>query len=308
MGQIDHKAIKRAFARQAFYFFSGFFRILPYSVVKAMTNFIIAVAFFFVKSKRAIAKESLDIAFGNTISDEDKKRIIKTCFANLGRAAIELMYFTDHPEMIREKVSFEGKERLDNVLKQGKGAILVSAHFGNFPLMLLRLVQEKYPTNGIMRQSRDEIIEKDFLAMRNRFGLKTIYSHPRTECVNQSLKVLRNNELLFIPLDQNAGAKGGVFVEFFGQPAATATGPAVFAMRTGAPIVPIFTMREVDDRQKIIIDEPFYIEEKEDDAATILACTIKITQIIEKYIRRYPHEWGWMHRRWKTRPKEMAHV
>lgn len=304
MGQINHKAIKRAFARQVFYFFRDFFRLLPYSVVKAMTDFILVVGFFFMKSKRAIAQESLDIAFGNSISSQEKKKIIETCFANLGRAAIELMYFTNHPEMIREKVFFEGKERLDAILKQGKGAILVSAHFGNFPLMLLRLVQEGYPTSGIMRQSRDEVIEKDFLAMRTRFGLKTIYSHPRTECVNQSLKVLRNNELLFIPLDQNFGTKGGVFVEFFGQPAATATGPAVFAMRTGAPIVPIFTMRDADDRHKIIIDEPFYIEKKEDDAAAILACTIKITQIIERYIRRYPQEWGWMHRRWKTKPKD----
>ncbi len=304
MGQINHKAVKRAFARQAFYFFRGFFRLLPYSVVKAMTDFILVVGFFFMRSKRAIAQESLDIAFGDSISNQEKKKIIETCFANLGRAAIELMYFTNHPAMIREKVFFEGKERLDNILKQGKGAILVSAHFGNFPLMLLRLVQEGYPTSGIMRPTRDEIIEKDFLAMRNRFGLKTIYSLPRAECVNQSLKVLRNNELLFIPLDQNFGTKGGVFVEFFGQPAATATGPAVFAMRTGAPIVPIFTMRDVDDRHKIIIDEPFYIEGKEDDEATILACTVKITQIIERYIRRYPHEWGWMHRRWKTKPKD----
>jgi Kdo2-lipid IVA lauroyltransferase/acyltransferase len=302
MGSIDHKAIKRDFARNAFYFFRGIFRLMPYAVVKAMTSFIIAFGFVFIGSKRRIAKESIDIAFGDTITDEKKQWIIKTCFTNLGRGMIELIYFTDHPKMIREKVTFEGKEHLDAALKEGKGAILVSAHFGNFPMMLLRIVQEGYQTSGIMRETRDQIIEKDFLSMRNKFGLKTIYSHPRAECVSQSLKVLRNNELLFIPLDQNFGTKGGVFVEFFGQPAATATGPAVFAMRTGAPIIPIFTMRGEGDRHRIIVEPGFHIEEKESDDATILACTTKITRIIEQYIRRYPEEWGWMHRRWKTKP------
>ena len=306
MGSINHKAIKRDFARNAFYFFRAVFGVLPYGVVKVLTSFIIAVAFEFVKSKRKIAKESIDIALGDTVSDEKKKEIVKACFTNMGRGMIELMYFTNHPEMIREKVFFEGKANLDAALKEGKGVILVSAHFGNFPMMLLRIVQEGYQTSGIMRESRDVVIEKDFLAMRNKFGLKTIYSHPRTECVRQSLKVLRDNELLFIPLDQNFGTKGGVFVEFFGQPAATATGPAVFAMRTGAPIVPIFTMRDQGDRHKIIIEPAFHLEEKGNDEATIFACTQKITQIIERYVRKYPQEWGWMHRRWKTKPQGNA--
>src|ERR1041385_5671986 len=152
MGQINHKAIKRDFARNAFYFFRGLFRCLPYGVVKGITNFIIAVGFFFVRSKRAVAKESIDIALGDSLSQEEKERIIKTCFVNLGRGMIELMFFADHPEMIRERVFFEGKEHLDHALREGKGAILVSAHFGNFPMMLLRIVQEGYQTSGIMRK------------------------------------------------------------------------------------------------------------------------------------------------------------
>jgi Kdo2-lipid IVA lauroyltransferase/acyltransferase len=306
MGSINQKALKRDFARNVFYFFRAVFRILPYGFIRAFSRFIISVAFFFVRSKQRIARESLDIAFGNTLPEKEKQRIIRECFSSVGRGMIELLYASDHPESIRDNFFFEGKEHLDAALKEGKGVILVSAHFGNFPLMLLRLVQEGYATSGIMRPARDEIIEKDFLAIRDKFKVKTIYSLPRTTAVRQSLQALRNNELLFIPLDQNFGTKGGVFVNFFGRPAATATGPAVFAMRTGAPIVPIFTMRDGGERHKIIVEPPFHIEEKENDEATIYACTAKITEIIERYIRKYPQEWGWMHRRWKTKPKQEA--
>jgi KDO2-lipid IV(A) lauroyltransferase len=305
MGTFNHKEFKRAFARNSFYFFRGLFRHLPYGVVKAMTSVIISIGYFLVRSKRVIARESLDIAFGHTIDSQEKEKIIKKCFSNLGRGMIELLYYSDHPQMIKDKAFIENKEYLEEALKEGKGAILVSAHFGSFPLMLLRLVQEGFATSAIMRPFRDQIIEKDFVLLREKFGLGTIYSQPRTACVARSLKALRNNELLFIPLDQNFGTKGGVFVNFFGQRAATATGPAIFAMRTGAPIVPIFTHRLEDDRHRIIVEKPFYLDIKENDEATIFACIEKITQIIESYIRKYPPEWGWMHRRWKTQPKDL---
>ena len=300
MGKFNHKEFKRAIARNAFYFFRAVFRILPYGAVKVITNAIISAGFLLVKEKRDIAKESLDIAFGSTMDDQQKNRVIKECFSNLGRGMIELLYYSDHPKMIKEKAFFENIHYLQDALKEGKGAILVSAHFGNFPLMLLHLVREGFPTSVILRPSRDQKIEKDFMQLRDKFGLKSIYSLPRTTCVARALRTLRNNELLFIPADQNFGTKGGVFVDFFGRKASTPTGPAVFAMRTGAPIVPIFTHRFEDDKHKIVVDKPFHIEIKDNDEDTVFACMEKITQIIETYIRKYPQEWGWMHRRWKT--------
>ena len=169
--------------------------------------------------------------------------------------------------------------------------------------MLLRFAREGYKTNAIIRPTRDQEIEKRFLSQRTRLGLNTIYSVPRKECVDTSLKALRNNELVFIPLDQNFGSGAGVFVDFFGQKAATATGPVVFAMRTKAPLLPMFIIRQKDDTHKIIIEPPLYLEEKADDKETILVNTARITKVIERYIREYPQEWGWMHRRWKSQPK-----
>jgi len=212
---------------------------------------------------------------------------------------IELIYFMAHPKMIKEKVVFENKHYLDEALSQGKGVIAVSAHFGNFPLMLLRVAQEEYPTNAIIRSARDKKVEQYFQKLRTDLGLKTIYSHPRQVCVTDSIKALRNNEFLFIPLDQHFGSGGAVFVDFFGEKAATATGPAVFAMRTKAPIVPIFIVRQKDDTHKIIVEKPLSLEQCGNEKETIQVNIARITNVIEQYIRRYPEEWGWMHRRWK---------
>ncbi len=296
------KILKRALARYGLYFSSWLLNKFPYSIVCALTHFFIAIGFRLTKTQRTIAAESLKIAFGKEKSISERHQIIRDCFENLGRGMIELIYFMEHPEMIKERVSFEGKEYLQEAFKAGRGVIVVSAHFGNFPLMLLRFAQEGYKTNAIIRPTRDQDIEKYFLKQRSKLGLKTVYSQPRRECVETSLKVLRNNELLFIPLDQNFGSGGGVFVDFFGQKAATATGPVVFALRTQAPILPMFIIRQKDDSHKIIIEPPLKLEEREDNKETILVNTAKITGVIERYIRAYPAEWGWMHRRWKSQP------
>jgi KDO2-lipid IV(A) lauroyltransferase len=121
--------------------------------------------------------------------------------------------------------------------------------------------------------------------------------------VAQSLKSLRDKELLVVFLDQNTGSKSGVYVDFFGQKAGTATGPIIFAMRTGAVLLPIFTLRQGDsDRHKVLIEKHFYLERQATDEETIQYNVQKLTNIIEVYIRQYPAEWGWMHRRWKSRP------
>lgn len=296
------KILKRAMARYGLYFSTWLLNSFPYSIVRSLTHAFIALGFRCTLRQRKIALESLNIAFGQEKSPQEIDSIVRDCFENLGRGMIELIYFMEHPKMISERVFFEGKEFLDEAFKAGKGVIAVSAHFGNFPLMLLRFAREGYKTNAIIRPARDQEIEKNFFKQRSKLGLNTIYSQPRRECVETSLKVLRQNELLFIPLDQNFGNGGGVFVDFFGQKAATATGPVVFAMRTKAPILPMFVIRQKDDTHKIIIEPPLQLEESADDKEMIQRNTAKITRTIERYIRQYPQEWSWMHRRWKSRP------
>lgn len=299
------KRIRRALARWAYHFFSWLFALLPYRIIRGITSFLLAIGFFVIRRLRKTAMETLSIAFGDEKSRQELKKICKECFYNAGRGAIEVGVYNTRPKMIVEKFSFHGDSRkyLDAALAEGKGVLGVSAHFGNFPLMLLYLAQIGYPTNAIIRPARDERIEVHFQEARTRLGLKTIHSYPREACVTQSIRCLREKELLIVLLDQNTGSKSGVFVDFFGQKSGTATGPIIFAMRTGAAILPMFTVRDKDDTHKIIVEPHFYLEKKATDEETIQYNVQKITNIIERYIRTYPQEWGWMHRRWKSKPK-----
>jgi KDO2-lipid IV(A) lauroyltransferase len=251
--------------------------------------------------QRKIALESLTMAFGEEKTSQEIERIIQDCFTFLAKAGVELMFLMDRPRRLRERVRIVGRENLERALSAGRGAILVSAHFGNFPLMLARLSLEGYKVGGIMRPMRDTKVEKLFLKKRSRLNIKTIYSQPRKACVDATIRSLAGNEIVFIPIDQNFGT-GGVFVDFFGRKAATATGPVVLAQRTKAALIPCFIIRQPDDSHKIVFEPPLTLEEASNSKDTVILNIQRLTNIIEDYIRRYPAEWGWIHRRWKSKP------
>lgn len=281
-------------------FSSLIIKVIPGSCIYVFAGNMAALGYLIARKQRRIALETLNIAFGQEKTKGQIEQIAKDCFTFIAKSGLEIMLLMDRPQLIKKRIEMAGKSNLDAALAKGKGAILVSAHFGNFPLMMAKLSLEGYKISGIMRYMRDARAEKFFTAKRTQLGIKTIYSQPRNLCVEETIKTLRNNELVFIPLDQNFGT-GGVFVDFFGRKAATATGPVVLALRTKASILPCFIIRQKDDRHKIIFEEPLILEEP---GASIIASIQRLTNIIESYIRKYPAEWGWIHRRWKSRPSQ----
>lgn len=302
---MDYKKIRKSISR--FFGWLGFessyliIKVLPqrrlYSFARILSN----LGYLIAVKQRRIALESLTIAFGKEKTQSEIRKIAKDCFSYIAKAAAEVIFIMDRPLFFKNKVQLKAKENLDNALAKGKGVILVSAHFGNFPLMLLKLNLEGYKTASLMRRMRDERMERVFAAIRDKMGIKAIYSQPRVTSVTESLRTLRNNELLFIPLDQNFGT-GGVFVDFFGRKAATATGPVVLAQRTSAAIVPCFIVRQKDDTHTIIFEPELELKEGKSPQETLAINIQRLTVIIESYIRRYPAEWGWIHRRWKSQP------
>lgn len=274
-------------------------RIVPARYLYGIAQNISSLGYIIAGKQRNIALESLHIAFGQDKTREEIEQIARDCFSFMAKAGLEILFLMNKPKLLKERVEIVGKENLDKALAEGKGAILVSAHFGNFPLMLARLALEGYATSGIMRPMRDSRAEKFFIEKRAKMKIKAIYSQPRDTCVNKTIETLRKNELVFIPIDQNFGT-AGVFVDFFGRKAATATGPVVLAQRTKAAVLPVFIVRQKDDRHKIIFESALDLEAGRDAKETVLINIQKLTNIIESYIRRYPAEWGWIHRRWKS--------
>ena len=296
------RIFQRSLARYGLYAFNWFFSYMPYGVVRFTTKILIFIGFQFTIRQKRSAKESLQIAFGKEKNEKEIDEIIKKCFVGFGYDMAEMLYFLSHPKMVKEKVIIKGREYLDEALKKGKGVIAVTAHLGNFPLLMLKLANEGYNASAIIRQTRDPELTEYLHKRRDQVGLKTIYALPRQECVNNTIKTLRENGVVFIPVDQNFGDDGGVYVDFFGQKAATATGPIVFATRTKAVILPMFIIRDHDDVHTVIIEKPHTVEERSNDKETVVVNMAKITKLVEKYVREYPHEWAWMHRRWKSQP------
>ncbi len=298
------KKIKRALARWAYYFFFWFFSLLPLKFIFMISNGLLSIAYPFLIGMRSIAKESLTIAFSKEKSEDEIDRILRDCFFNLGRGFIEMFCYVQRPQLILKKLHLTtgSLENLEKAIKENKGVVGVSAHFGNFSLMLLYLTKLGFSIHTIIRPSRDVLIEKSFQVQRSKMNFKTILSLPRYSCVRQSLMALRKKEIVVVLMDQNTDEKSGVFVDFFGQKAGTPTGAVVFAMRTGSPILPMFTVRDGKDSHKIIIEPHFYLEIKPTEEETLQYNVQKITNIIESYIRQYPEEWGWMNRRWKNKP------
>jgi KDO2-lipid IV(A) lauroyltransferase len=134
--------------------------------------------------------------------------------------------------------------------------------------------------------------------VRESSGLKII---PRRISALAAVRRLRRNEIVGILADQNT-RKQNVFVDFFGVKAATTPGPAALALRTGAHLVPAFMLREGPGRHKLIIEEPIEPVRTGDLEADIIATTQKCADILEKYVRQYPPQWFWVHRRWSSRP------
>lgn len=277
-------------------------KLIPFSWMYKFADAVAFVGYHIASKQRGIALESLDIAFSKEKSPCEIEKIVRDCFYYMAKSGVELLFLMDRPKLLKDRVTIIGRENLDKAISQGKGVILVSAHFGNFPLMLVKLSLEGYKVAGIMRLMRDNRAESFFSHKRAKLGLKTVYSQPRKKCVEDSIRTLRNNELLFIPLDQNFGT-AGVFVDFFGTKAATATGPVVLAQRTQASILPCFIIRNSDDTHQIMFEPALTLKQGVTQEETVLKNIQEITKIMEAYIRRYPAEWGWIHRRWKTKPK-----
>ena len=279
-------------------------RLLPYGVYRVIAKGCVRLYYRTSGKLRRNAMESLTIAFGDRLSWEEKERISERSFFNLAEGIAGYLYGNVHSEHTRRTFIWEGREHLENALKAGKGAVIPVAHFGPFVWMMRAFIVEGYPTHVVMRPPRSLAVKDVFLKMAGGFGLDLICSVPLRACVTACFKVLERNELLFMPVDQNYGAAGRVFVDFFGRKAATAPGPIVYALKTDAPVLPAFVLPEQDGRFRIVIDPPMPIVSRGTERETVVHNTGVMTARVEQYVGQYPEQWSWMHRRWKAVPRE----
>jgi KDO2-lipid IV(A) lauroyltransferase len=169
---------------------------------------------------------------------------------------------------------------------------------GAFTLLGSRLAVEGYSVNVMINQGSFPKLWKRLIAYQAILGQKIFPPKPITTSVKKSLNCLRRNEILYLVADEQQ-RRGGIPVPFFGQKAFTPPGPALFSLKTGAPILPMFVLRKNRIQWTLVIGHPIEIERTSDQRKDIEALTAKFTKAIEDFIRQYPSQWTWLNRRWK---------
>jgi KDO2-lipid IV(A) lauroyltransferase len=201
-------------------------------------------------------------------------------------------------EELLGRVAVSGREHIQTAYEKGKGILVLTAHFGNWELMPVLGAHLKHPCSYVYRPLDAGVLETFLARTRTRYGGTKI---PKKRSFRKILRFLDEKGLVFLLMDQNVRREEGVFVPFFGQPAATNKGLALLALKTGAPVVPVFLVREETGFKGLILPEVPLIDtgDKEKD---IEANTLAYNRVIESVVRQYPEQWFWVHRRWKTKP------
>lgn len=254
----------------------------------------------FQKLKKT-AGRNLEIAFPE-LSAEEKNRIILGTFESLGRHLGFVSHFNKFELTdIRRVLDLVGKEHFDRAVETGRGILFFTGHFGSWEVFNLLPPAFGYKMHILVRRIDNPLIENFVDSFRTRFGCATL---DKTRSARQMFRVLENGEILGILADLNAQEKEGVFVDFFGVPASTTVSIAKLALKTNAVVLPAFAVWE-EARQKYVVYLEPAVEYKSGDVSdeNVRELTQKITNVVEKYVRRYPEQWLWIHKRWNTRPR-----
>jgi KDO2-lipid IV(A) lauroyltransferase len=254
----------------------------------------------FDRPNRPIALKNLEIAFPE-MTAQARLAILRQMYRSWGRMLAEWTHFGELSRANIEQVAtYEGKENWDEAEQRskGRGMFVLTGHYGNFELLQLAHSIYGYHLAIVHRALRNPLVDAAVCDARVRYGNRVI---ERKAGGREMLRMLRQNWMIAIALDLDV--RKGVFVDFFGMPASTSDGMARLAIATGAPVVPVFMVRQGETiRHKIKIMPPIFAEKSRDREADVRKYTQLYSDALEQMIRQHPDHWNWIHRRWKTRP------
>jgi KDO2-lipid IV(A) lauroyltransferase len=256
---------------------------------------------FTLRIRRRVVMQNLALAFPEK-SEADRRAIARATYRNLGRMIPE---FLRTPIMTKEELEqilvYEGFEILEQARAEGKGLIACTAHFGHFDLLAAVHAMKGVPMAIITRKMGRSGANDAWQEARARAGVQELVVR-KGETLKAAIRALKSQSALGYVIDQNQPKRRAIFPTFFGVPAATSSTPAVLALRTGAPVIFTVTIPLEDGRHRVIIEGPLRVPDTGDRERDILAFTQDLNDRLERWVRRYPDRWYWLHRRWKTRP------
>ena len=242
--------------------------------------------------------------YQGSISKKEMRRIARRALYNQYIGVLEVTHYF-HPrrkaELLRN-VRLEGIKRVNKAKKGGIGAIGITAHIGNFQLMGVRLALEDINFWFLVKDPKTRALTEAWYRYMDRINLNKINFSNRSDAIKGVIKVLKQSGFIMMLADEYKS--NGVKVDFFGRPTYMAAGPAVISLRTGATLLPMFIARESKSRYKIIFDKPIEYNPTGDREKDVLVLTQKRTNLLEKYVRKYPDQWLWLHSRWGKKKKK----
>lgn len=251
----------------------------------------------------AIAADNLKRAFPEW-PDERVLRTACAVYAHFGAVLFDILWMEKRPiETLRSLFRQEGTEHMRAALAKGKGVLVATAHVGNWETQGVVHASVFGPMGVVARPIDNPEIDSRLVAFRERTGNKVIY---KRRALIEVLKILKRGELVSVLIDQNVQEQDGIFVDFFGRPAATTTVAAAVTVKTGCTLMTGRSVLEPDGTYRGIYEPPVVWEPTGDRTADITALTQALTQRIENWVREIPEQWLWIHRRWKTQPNDSA--
>lgn len=274
----------------------AFFRALPRAMAFRLGSVLGSLASRVARKEYLLAVEHLTIAFGGEKSPREIRRLARRVFRIMARNFVETVRLgAMTPEEMDAVCILHGGENLDALRN---GGIVLTAHAGCWEMLGALLVRRGIPLAVVAKRLYDPRLEEELLRSRVHCGFHVI---SRGENTRDIVHVIRERKALVILIDQDTKVKG-IFVDFFGRPAHTATSPAHLSLKYGIPIVPVFAWRDDRDMNHVCAGTPISIEETEDRDRDVAELTVRCSRAIEAFIREHPEQWVWFHRRWKTRP------
>jgi KDO2-lipid IV(A) lauroyltransferase len=250
---------------------------------------------------RQVAHRNLELAMPD-LDAAARDSIVRTVFLNMGRLLAEFSQFPGlNRQNIEKLVAYDGLENFQNAAAQGRGVLFLTGHFGAWELCAFAHGVFGNQLNFLVRPLDNPWIDAMINRYRTLSGNRVINKNNSVRLV---LKALAKGEAVGFLADANTLPDQGVFCDFFGIPACSTTGLAVFALRTGAPVVPGFLLWDQRLRKHLLrFDPEIALVKTGDFKEDVRLNTARFTHVIEQYCRRYPDQWLWVHKRWKTRPE-----
>jgi KDO2-lipid IV(A) lauroyltransferase len=280
----------------------GFLAALPLGLALRVGEAVMWLVHLVAVPLRRVGMTNLAIAFPEKPIAE-RRRILRESMLNLGRMAAELAHLPALTDaQLRDMVRFEDETWWREAIgwERPTGVLLLSGHFGNWELLVYAHGRRGHPFTMVHRPIRNPLIDRWLNRLRARAGTRLVRKH---HAAAEVLRALREKQLLVLPFDQNSTRGLGVFVDFFGQPASTNAGIARIGLRADAPVVPGFIVRQGRSARHVVYLLPIMeLENTGDPRGDVVRNTQRLSIVFEDMVRRFPDQWLWVHKRWKTRP------